>query len=141
MIILDTNLVSEPMKPRADPRVLEWLDRQNGEAFYLTSVSLGQLLLGVEKMPMGQQRAHLGAKLDAFLSSLFGPRILSFDREAAKAYATLMARARAAGRAIATGDGQIAAIATVHGFAVATRDVAPFVAAGVEVINPWEFNA
>src|SRR5947208_2729973 len=72
------------------------------------------------------------------LESLFESPILPFDQQAARAYAPLVGRARAAGQIVSVADGQIAAIATLHGFAVATRDTAPFVAAGVPVINPWE---
>jgi hypothetical protein len=138
MIVLDTNVVSEPMKPRRNPDVLAWIDQQPAETLFLTTTSLAELLVGIERLPVGRRRDGLAAALDDFLAGLFGPRILPFDREAAAAYATLSVRARAAGRTIPLADGQIAAIAAVHGFAVATRDIAPFVAAGVSVIDPWE---
>jgi predicted nucleic acid-binding protein len=68
---------------------------------------------------------------------LFRPRILPFDEAAAAAYAKLVARTRSAGHTLSVGDGQIAAIATVHGFTVATRDTVPFAAAGLPIIDPW----
>lgn len=138
MIILDTNVVSEPMKPDGHRGVQAWLDDQIAETLYLTSISLSELLLGVEVLPDGKRKAGLAAALSDLLSTLFGGRVLPFDQQAATMYAGRVSQARAAGRAISMADGQIAAIAGVHGFTVATRDTAPFVAAGVPVVNPWE---
>lgn len=140
MIILDTNVVSEPMKPDGDRRVRNWLDDQIAETLYLTSISLSELLLGVEVLPDGKRKEGLAGALTDLLVELFGPRILPFDQQAASVYAARVSRARASGRSISMADGQIAAIAAVHGFAVATRDTAPFIAAGVPVINPWEIE-
>lgn len=140
MIILDTNVVSEPMKPDGALGVQYWLDEQMAETLYLTSISLSELLLGVELLPGGKRKVGLAAALGELLSTLFGTRILPFDERAATMYASRVSRARAAGKAISMADGQIAAIAAVHGFTVATRDVAPFVAAGVPVVNPWELR-
>ena len=137
MIILDTNVVSEPMKAHANPAVAAWLDRQAAETLYLTAVNLAELLFGVETMPAGKRREGVGAALAALLSKLFGARILPFDEDAARTYATLVARARASGLALSVADAQIAAIAAARGFAVATRNTAPFVAAGVPIFDPW----
>ena len=137
MIILDTNVVSEPMKANGAPSVVDWLDRQAVETLYLTAANLAELLVGVETMPVGNRREGVGAALTALISKLFGSRILPFDEDAARTYANLVARARAKGVALSVADAQIAAIATVRGFAVATRDTAPFVAAGVPIIDPW----
>lgn len=137
MIILDTNVVSEPMKADGAQSVVKWLDSQAAETLYLTAVNLAELLVGVETMPAGKRREGVGAALAALISKLFGARILPFDEDAARAYATLVARARAKGVALSVADAQIAAIATVRGFAVATRDTAPFAAAGVPIIDPW----
>ena len=138
MIVLDTNVVSEPMKHNGDPAVLGWLDRQLAETLYLTSISLAELLVGIENLPNGKRKTGLDAGLAELMAALFGPRILAFDYHAARAFAPLISRARSVGQGISVSDGQIAAIATVHGFSVATRDTAPFIAAGVPVINPWE---
>ena len=138
MIILDTNVVSEPMKPDGDRRVQTWLDEQVAESLYLTSISLSELLLGVELLPEGKRKAGLADALSEFLVTLFGPRILPFDQQAATIYAARIGRARSSGRTISMADGQIAAIAAAHGFTVATRDTEPFIAAGVPVVNPWE---
>jgi len=138
MILLDTNVVSEPTKPRPDPRVTAWLNLQVPETLYLATTSLSELLLGIELLPSGRRKQGLSEQMDALIRRYFGERILAFDREAAIACASIVAQASRGGYAIATPDGQIAAIAAVHGFTVATRDVAPFVAAGIPVLNPWE---
>lgn len=138
MIILDTNVVSEPMKIQGSSAVTAWLDRQAADTLYLTATSLSELLVGIEILPPGRRKEGLGGALAQLLGKLFGSRILAFDEPAAVAYAALVGRARANGSAVSVGGGQIAAIATVHGFTVATRETAPFVSAGIPVINPWE---
>ena len=140
MIILDTNVVSEPMKSDGDRGVQAWLDEQIAETLYITSISISELLLGVELLPDGKRKEGLAIALSDLLATLFGDRVLSFDLQAATLYAARISKARAAGQAISMADGQIAAIAAVHGFTVATRDTAPFVAAGVAVMNPWELG-
>jgi predicted nucleic acid-binding protein len=137
MIVLDTNVISEPMKAEADPAVAAWLDRQTAETLYLTATNLSEVLVGIELLPEGRRKRGLSAAMQELLAGLFGTRFLDFDREAAVAYALLAGRATAKGFTISVADGQIAAIAAVHGFTVATRDTAPFLAAGVPVINPW----
>lgn len=138
MIILDTNVVAEPMRLSGSPIVTAWLNAQAAETLYLTATSLSELLVVIEFLPDGKRKEALGGKLSEVLMRLFKARILPFDEQAATVYARLVGQSRASGRAISVADGQIAAIAKVHGFAVATRDVAPFIAAGVPVINPWE---
>ena len=137
MILLDTNVVSEAMRPTASSVVSGWLNDQVAESLYLSSVTLAELLFGIACMPVGRRKNAMAETLDTLLE-LFGPRILPFDDEAARAYALLRARARAAGKAIGTTDGYIAAIAAAHNLIVATRDTAPFEAAGLTVINPWQ---
>ncbi|MBV8121847.1 MAG: PIN domain-containing protein [Alphaproteobacteria bacterium] len=138
MIVLDTNVVSEPLKPAASPAVVAWLDRQNIDTLYLSAISLAELRYGVAALPDGTRKDGLGAALEGRIFSLFGTRVLAFDIAAADAYAIIRARAKAAGKTIGAADGYIAATAAAHGFAVATRDTTPFEAAGVAVINPWE---
>ena len=138
MIILDTNVVSEPMRANGNRAVQNWLDLQVVETLYLTAISLSELLVGIEMLPPGKRKAGLNAALGKLLVRLFESRILPFDQQAALAYAPLVGLARSSGRLLSVADGQIAAIAAVRGFTVATRDIAPFIAAGVPVINPWE---
>jgi hypothetical protein len=137
MILVDTNVVSEPMKARGDPRVAAWLDAQAAETLFLSAVSVAELLLGVEVLPLGKRRAELTELIAGGVVALFAERILPFDLAAARAYAAVVARARQRGVAISVADGQIAATAAARGFAVATRDGGPFRAAGLTVIDPW----
>jgi len=137
MILLDTNVVSEPIRRHPDSRVLDWLDAQVIETLYLSTVSLGELLSGVENLPVGGRRTALAAALARQIADLFDDRIISFDVAAAKAYAKAVARARSQGHAISIADGQIAGIATSRDLRVASRDETPFRAAGLTVINPW----
>lgn len=137
MIVLDTNVVSEAMKPGPHPAVQAWLDEQAVETLYLSSVTLAEMLFGIGTLPAGRRKDALAQTLDGLLE-LFRDRVLAFDTDAARHYAELAVAARAAGKGFSTPDGYIAAIAAAHGFSVATRDVAPFRAAGVKVINPWE---
>jgi toxin FitB len=136
MIVVDTNVLSEPMRANGDPAVADWLDRQRPEALFLTTVTLAELLLGLELMPLGLRRSRLEARIGEVINAFGERQTLAFDARAARAFAVAVARARAAGYTIGVADGQIAAIAATHGFAVATRDVTPFVAAGVPVIDP-----
>lgn len=136
MIVLDTNVISEPLKPSPDPRVVQWLDTQAVETLYLTAISYSELLVGIEMLPAGRRKNTLAGSVAALLDRIFGERILAFDRLAASKYAAIYARTRKSGP-IPISDAQIAAIASAHGFSVATRDVRPFRAAGLSVINPW----
>jgi hypothetical protein len=138
MIVLDTNVISEPLKPRSDQAVIRWLDLQHPETLYLTAITLSEVLIGIALLPAGKRKRGMEAAAQSLLEKLFAGRFLSFEREAAVAFARLGSRAAAKGYAISTADCQIAAIAAVHGFAVATRDTTPFRAAGVHVIDPWE---
>ena len=136
MILLDTNVVSEAMKPEPALAVRKWLDEQAAETLYLSSVTIAELLFGIGALPKGKRKDKLTAALDGVLE-LFANRILSFDTSAARRYAELAVRARAAGKGFPTPDGYIAAIAASHDFAVASRDTSAFTAAGLAVINPW----
>ncbi len=138
MIVLDTNVISEPVKPLADAGVVAWLDRQGKETLYLCAPVLMEVLLGIALLPDGKRKSAMKTAMQALLANYFADRFLAFEREAAVAYAALAGRASARGYSVSVGDCQIASIAAVHGFAVATRDTAPFQAVGVRVINPWE---
>ncbi|MBB4292407.1 hypothetical protein GGE16_004486 [Rhizobium leguminosarum] len=140
MIILDTNVVSEAMKPAPDEAVKFWLDEQAAETLFLSSVTIAELMFGIGALPPGKRKERLSEALDG-LMELFENRILAFDITAARHYADLAVKARAAGRGFPTPDGYIAAIAASKGFVVATRDTSAFDAAGVEVINPWAASA
>lgn len=140
MIILDTNVVSEPLRPRCSEAVVAWLDAQPAGALYITSINCAELWAGVALLPEGTRKSTLESSLDDLLDRLFAERRLVFDDHAAKTYAGLIRATNAAGTPLPLAAGLIAAIARLHGFAVATRDAAPFRAAGVEVVDPWEFR-
>ena len=140
MIVLDTNVVSEVVKVGRSSAVVTWLDEMPADNLYLTAVSLSELCIGVEILPSGKRKSALKTDLGDLLGKLFGSRVLSFDQDAAIAYGALVGKARRAGKSVSMPDGQIASIAAVHGFTVATRDTAPFLALGVAVLNPWEVS-
>lgn len=136
MIVLDTNVVSEAMKPEPNEAVRAWLNDQVAETLYVSSVTLAELLFGIGALPDGRRKQGLTEALDGVIA-LFGERILTFDTDAARHYAESAVKARAAGKGFPTPDGYIAAIAASKGFIVATRDTSPFEAAGLTAINPW----
>ena len=138
MILLDTNVVSEPLKLNADPTVVKWIDAQIIETLYLSTISVTELRYGIAVLPDGKKKQTLRRSLGERILPLFESRILPFDLEAAEICAELRARARAAGQAIGTADSYIAGIAAAKGLTVATRDTQPFEATGVAVINPWK---
>ena len=136
MILLDTNVVSEAMKPQPDPVVLKWLDEQAAETLYLSSITIAELMFGVGALPAGKRKDKLFAALDGVLD-LFKDRILAFDTRAPGCHGDLAVKARSAGNGFPTPDGYIAAIAASRDFAVASRDTSAFIAADLSVIDPW----
>lgn len=138
MIILDTNVVSEPLRPEPEPAVLEWLDAQAPDTLCLSTINLAELLSGIAALPAGRRRNKLDHALSQQVMPLFEGRVLAFDTQAAHAFARVHAGALAAGNPISFADGAIAAIAAAHGFLLATRNVRDFKGTGVELIDPWE---
>lgn len=136
MIVLDTNVISEAMRPEPASEVMGWLNAQSANTLYLSSVTLAELLFGIGALPGGKRKDRLACALDRLLE-LFPGRVLPFDQEAAQRYAKMAVTARAAGRPMPMADGYIAATAAAHGFAVATRNVADFADTGVGLIDPW----
>lgn len=140
MIVLDTNVISEAMRPQPNPHVLGWLNSQAVDTLYLSSVTLAELLFGIRVLPAGARQDRLAHALDGLLA-LFPGRILSFDQDAARRYADMAATGptgQSAGRPLSAADGYIAATAAAHGFAVASRNVRHFEGTGVGLINPWQ---
>ena len=136
MIILDTNVISEMMRPQPATPVRAWLNVQVAETLFVTSITVAELRFGIGCLPSGRRRNSLNAALEAMLL-LLGDRVMAFDALAASVYADRAVMARAAGRGLPLPDGYIAAIAASRAFKVATRDIAPYEVAGVKVINPW----
>ena len=119
------------MKTRGDPRVVGWLDPQESETLFISTITVSEILFGVAALPAGRRRSRLGEAFEREIERLFEGRILSFDLAAARAYALLMSVARGRGHSLPMADGQIAAVAAANGLAVATRDETPFRA------DPW----
>ena len=138
MIVLDTNVISELLRPAPSATVEAWLAAQDGAEVYFTAVGEAELRQGIALLPQGKRRASLSKAVEAMLEEDFRNRILPFDRAAARAYADITAERRAAGRPISQFDCQIAAIARSRLAAVATRNTADFSGCGIEVIDPWQ---
>jgi len=137
VIVLDTNVVSEGMRPQPSPVVVAWLNAQAAETLYLSSVTLAELLFGIGALPAGVKKDRLAQALDRLLA-LFPGRVLPFDQDAARRYADMAVVARALGRPLPVADGHLAATAATRGFAVATRNIQHFGDTGVELIDPWQ---
>lgn len=137
MIILDTNVVSELLRPAPAAQVEAWLAAQDGAKVYFTAVGEAELRHGLAILPAGKRRAALFKAIEDILEEDFRGRILPFDRAAARAYAAIAAERRAAGRPISQFDCQIAAIARANEAAVATRNTSDFDGCGIAVIDPW----
>ena len=137
MIILDTNVVSELLRPTPETRVLDWLARLDGSSIYLTSITEAELRYGVAIMDEGKRRDGLTKMIHQIVREDFAGRVLPFDSPAAVTFARIAAIRRAAGRELAQSDGQIAAIACVWSATVATRNIPDFTGCGIDLINPW----
>jgi predicted nucleic acid-binding protein len=139
MIVLDTNVISEIMRPpgRRAPVVFAWLSAQSGDDLFTTALTTAELLAGVALLPDGRRKTELKQGV-AQMAALFDNRILPFDHPAATHYADLRALRRRTGRPVGDFDAMIAAIARANRMAVATRNVEDFAGCGVDLINPWE---
>ena len=137
MILLDTNVVSELMRPSPAADVVDWIAGRPVADLHLSTISEAELRYGAALLPPGQRREGLLAAIEGMLREDFEGRILSFDSAAARAYAAIAVERRSAGRPISHADCQIAAIARSRGASVATRDVDDFAGCGIDVVNPW----
>ncbi|HIZ36186.1 MAG TPA: type II toxin-antitoxin system VapC family toxin [Candidatus Ruania gallistercoris] len=139
MIVLDANVVSEPMRPEpALQQVVRWLDLQSIETLYLTTITLAEIRFGIASLPVGRRRSTLERRFEEETVTLFSGRILPFDEPASMRFAQLQAESRSCGRALGTMDRLIAAICLAGGFCLATRNVKDFAFAGLQLIDPWE---
>jgi len=137
MIILDTNVLSEVMKPAPSPRVLRWLGQFPPSRLFTTAITQAEILYGLELLPKGKRRSALQSAVGAMFGEDFAGRILPFDSEAARLFPLIGFARRALGRPVTEFDTQIAAIAQAHGAAIATRNTADFDNCGITVLNPW----
>lgn len=138
MIIVDTNVISELLRPAPAKQVETWLADQDGANLYFTTIGEAELRHGVAILPSGKSRTALTRAIEGILEEDFRDRILPFDRQAASAYAAIAAERRALGRPISQFDCQIAAIALAHGASVATRNTSDYESCGVDLLNPWD---
>ncbi len=136
MILVGTNVLSELTRLTPEPRVIAWLEI-NEPALAVPTIALAELRYGIARLPAGRRRSGLLHFWQATCTQFRG-RIFSFDERAAERYGDVAANAERAGRQLNISDGQIAAIALVHGMSVATRNVGDFEPAGVAIVNPWE---
>jgi toxin FitB len=137
--ILDTNVVSEPMRPSPSAAVLAWLSRKpDGGHFFVTTITMAEILFGIELLLKGKRRDKMLAEAEAMFAEDFAGRILPFDEAAARAFPEIAIRRRAQGRAIADLDAQIAAIARSRDAILATRNTADFEGCGIRLVNPWQ---
>jgi len=137
VILLDTNVISEPLRREPEPGVIEWIDAQALETLYLSAITVADLRSGIALLPAGKRRTSLQESLERRVLPLFSGRVLPFDLPCTQTYSEIIAKTQKVGLAIATADGFIAATAVANGFAIATRDTSHFEAAEVAVINPW----
>lgn len=137
MIILDTNVLSELMRPSPADEVIDWVRSQSASSLYVTAITEAEILFGVQLLPAGKRRSQIESAAVEMFRTDFAGRVLSFGSDAALQYAHIAAQRRRAGRPISHQDAQIASIARTSGAAIATRNVEDFDRCGVRVINPW----
>ena len=137
MILLDTNVVSEVMRARPAEAVITWLNGQNSEKFYVSSITIGEISYGLRILPDGKRRSGLRERFERFVALAFDQRVLAYDESAARIYGDLMGDRKELGLPMSVPDGQIAAIARVNHLAVATRNVVDFKNCGIDVVNPF----
>ena len=137
MILLDTNIVSEMMKPLPNPYVVKWLDQQDAVHLFVSTITMAEICYGISALPEGHRQRTLEEAFNKAIVEAFEGRILTFDVAAAYAYGKIMAQRRLIGQPLGSRSAEIAAIASVHGSAVATRNVPDFTNCNVVVINPF----
>lgn len=137
MIVLDTNVLTEPMRPDPSERVMRWFGAQSPSDLFTTSVTVSEVLHGVRLLAAGKKRSALEAQAEAMFTRELAGRILPFGLEAARAYAALAADRRRAGKPISAFDAQIAAITRAAGATLATRNTSDFEGCGIRLVNPW----
>jgi len=137
VIVLDTNVVSELMRPVSSPAVLKWISKYPARELYSSTITLAEILYGIELLPTGKRRSELLAGAERMFTGVLAERIFGFDDQAARAFAPIACAQRKRGRPMAELDAQIAAIAQVHRAALATRNTDDFEGCGVQLMNPW----
>ena len=137
MILLDTNVISEMMRPKPAPVVSAWLDQNPEEDLWTASVVLAELLSGIDLMPVGRKQSALRESIESMITEDFRGQILKFDLPAARHYGRILALRQKMGRPIREMDALIAATALANGATLATRNTSDFENCGVQLIDPW----
>ncbi len=137
MIVLDTNVLSELIRPQPEPKVVAWFGEQARSRLFTTAVSRGEMMFGVLVLPVGERRRRLQQEVQAIFDSDMAGRLLPYDGDAADTHANFAAARRAQGRPVALPDAMIAGIALSRGATLATRNVRDFEGCGVTLIDPW----
>jgi predicted nucleic acid-binding protein len=138
MIVLDTNVLSEALRPRPSDAVRRWMTEQPADNLFTTSICEAEILYGLALIPAGRRRTALQREITAIFGEAFAGRILPFDSASARAFAQIAAARRTLGRPISDLDAQIAAITSSHGATLATRNIDDFADCGIRLLNPWE---
>jgi hypothetical protein len=137
MTILDTNVLSELMRPKPSPEVAAWVAKQSGTELFTTVITEAEIFYGIELLAKGKRREALLEAADAMFAEDMAGRIFAFDSDAARAFSRIAARRRALGRPISHADAQIAAIAQLRRARLATRNIGDFADCGIDVVDPW----
>jgi len=137
MIILDTNVLSELMRPTPSPRVAAWVAKQSVTELFTTSITEAEIFYGIELLAKGKRREALLAAAEAMFAEDLAGRVFGFESDAARVFSGIAARRRVLGRPISHADAQIAAIAQVRRAKLATRNVADFGDCGLDLVDPW----
>ncbi len=135
--LLDTNVISEWVRPQPNPRVVTWLEEVDEDRVFLSVISLAEIRHGIELMPAGKKRDRLANWLAGDLPSRFAGRILDIDRKIAETWGLVMARGRARRASVGVMDAFVAATAEIHGLILVTRNVGDFSQLGILTFNPW----
>ncbi len=138
MIVLDTNIISEVMRPQPDKNVVNWLNQHSDGQLFITSVTLAEIYYGLDSLPDGQRKQALQKRFDYFIAQGFEQKILYFDEKTALVYGKIMGHGKKSGHPMSVCDGQIAAITQRHHFALATRNIKDFRQCQIPLINPFE---
>lgn len=138
MNILDTNILSELMRPAPNMRVVDWLNGEEPLNVVITAITVAEILYGIERLPHGKRKQHFAKIAAEMFEEDFIERIFPFDEIAASYYAALVADSERSGRAVHSADAQIAAICQQHRAKLATRNVKDFKYMGIPIIDPWQ---
>ena len=136
--LLDTNCISELVRPRPEPRVLEWLDAADETLLYLSVLTLGVIRKGVAGLPQSKRRTELEVWLQVELQARFSGRIVPIDAAVCDRWGLLAAEAKRKGKVLATMDGLLAATALQFNLTLVSRNVNDFAHTAVPILNPWE---